>query len=314
MLELLWYQKCNLWLINVIISMSSFRRIIISTNYIAKTAIKWTTAFYAVLGLISVFVSFEELFSEEISVCDKIKISLIVLIGIWFICALIVSFIVVIRNRNKVLDGKNGKGVFLIYGDLFDSKIVKDEKRYICFAVNRCFDTIVDDKLIASKSVHGIAFNRLYLQNGLTPEKLNDAIKGSIKGNPSFEIVPRSRKCEGNLKRYEVGTYANLQIDNKLNYLLLGLTWFDSNLNAYASKQDYVYAVQRMIEMINIEAQGFPVLMPIIGTGFSRTDLNERDALRYMIESFRININKITSDIYIIVHESAKNRVSIVDL
>ena len=91
------------------------------------------------------------------------------------------------------------------------------------------------------------------------------------------------------------------------------MTWFDSNLNAYASKQDYVLAIQKMIEMINMEAQGFPVLIPVIGTGFSRADLNEGEALRFMIESFRINVNKITSDIYIVVHESAKNRVSITD-
>ena len=69
-----------------------------------------------------------------------------------------------------------------------------------------------------------------------------------------------------------------------------------------------------MIESFDNESQGYPVLMPIIGAGRSRTDLTEREALEYILEAFRINKNKITSDIYIVIHESAKNRVSIADL
>lgn len=53
-----------------------------------------------------------------------------------------------------------------------------------------------------------------------------------------------------------------------------------------------------MIEFFDNESQGFPVLMPIIGAGRSRTDLTEREALEYILEAFRINKNKITSDIY----------------
>ncbi len=66
-----------------------------------------------------------------------------------------------------------------------------------------------------------------------------------------------------------------------------------------------------MIESFDMEAQGYPVLIPIIGTGRSRTNLTEAEALEYMIAAFKINQSKITSDIYIVVYESAKNRVSI---
>lgn len=85
-------------------------------------------------------------------------------------------------------------------------------------------------------------------------------------------------------------------------------------MNAQTPKQDYVKALQKMIEIFDMEAQGYPVLIPIIGTGRSRTDLMEREALEYLIEAFKINKRKITSDIYIVVFESAKNRVSIADL
>ena len=54
--------------------------------------------------------------------------------------------------------------------------------------------------------------------------------------------------------------------------------------------------------------------MPVIGTGRSRTDLQDREALEYLVEAFKINQTKIKSDVYIVIFESAKNRVAIADL
>ena len=289
----------------------ALRRIWLSLEYIAKTAATWTGFIYALIGFLCVFVSFEGLFPVDATFWYKFWVSAGVLAGIYLVCAIVLIVIVLCQNKKKVADGYNGKGVYLLYGDLFDPKIVKGEKRYIGFAVNRCFDTIVDDDLISATSVHGIAFNKLYSHNLHTPQSLDAAIQGAIKGNPAFTMVAQADKPKGNLKRYEVGAYANLTIDTKLNYLLLGLTWFNSNLNAKSSKQDYVLAIQKMIETFDMEAQGYPVLIPIIGTGRSHTDLTENEALEYMIEAIKINQEKVTSDIYIVVYEDAKNRVSI---
>ena len=289
----------------------ALRRVWLSYKFILKKAATWTAAIYALAGLLSVFVSFEEVFNESAKFWCKFWVSVGVLAGAFLFFAILWIIIVLCKNKKRVVEGHNGKGVYLLYGDLFDPTIVRNEKRYIGFAVNRCFDTVVDNNLISATSVHGMAFNRLYSQNLFTPQSLNTAIQGAIKGNPSYSMVAQTEKPQGNLKRYEVGAYANLPINTKLNYLLLGLTWFDNNLNARASKQDYVHAIQKMIESIDLEAQGYPVLIPIIGTGRSRTDLTETEALEYMIAAFKINQSKITSDIYIVVYESAKNRVSI---
>lgn len=291
-----------------------FLRVKLSLRYIAQQASEWTAAIYAVAGLLSLIVSFEGIFSNDASFWQKLLIAALVLVGIWLMCFIIVLVRVGCRTKKKVLDGQNGKAVYVVYGDIFDATLVNESKRYISFAVNRCFDTEVNDRLVSANTVHGMAFNRLYNSNQYTPASLNSVIQGAIKGIPAFITLTRGEKPEGNLKRYEVGTYANLPIDNNLNYLLLGLSSFDSNLNAQTSKQEYVLAIQRMIESFDMEAQGYPVLVPIIGTGKSRADLKEREALEYMIEAFKMNQTKITSDVYIVVYESAKNRVSIADL
>lgn len=289
-------------------------RIWLTRKYITKTAAKWTASLYALAGLISVFVSFEGVFPATTSLLKKILISVAILVGVWLCCAIICSIWVCIQKKKKVVDGRNGKAVYVVYGDLFDSEIVNGQKRYIAFAVNRCFDTIVDDNLVGANTIHGTAFNRLYAQKLYTPESLSEALQKSIKGNPTSIMLSKADKKEGNLKRYEVGTYANLKIDENLNYLPIGLSWFDNNLNAHTSLQDYVLAMQKMVEAFDKESQGYPVLMPIIGTGRSRTDLQEREALKYLIAAFKTNQVKIMSDIYIVVYESDENRVTIADL
>lgn len=291
-----------------------FRRIWLSKNYIAKTAGQWTAALYAVAGLVGLFVSFEGLFSANDPFWYKFLISLAILVGTWLLCAIVVAIRVGCQTKKKVVEGKNGKAVYVVYGDIFDADIVKNQKRYIAFAVNRCFDTVVDDNLVGATTVHGMAFNKLYEKGMYNSNTLNTALQAAIKGKPTSQMLTTAQKPEGNLKRYEVGAYANLPIDANLNYLLLGLTYFDTNLNAQVSKQEYVLCMQKLIEYFDMEAQGYPVLMPIIGTGRARADLQEREALEYLISAFKINQNKITSDVYIVVYESAKNRVAIADL
>ena len=247
-----------------------FRRVNLSWKYIFKKASEWTVAVYAVAGLVRMLVAFEGVFSQETKFLSKLLVAIAVLLCVWVLCAIVQVFVVGFRSKKKVLDGQNGKSVYVLYGDLFDSSIVKNSKRFIGFAVNRCFDTIVNDNLVSAKTIHGKAFKKLYEQGSYTPSSLDVAIQAAIKGNPSSIDLLRTQKKEGNLKRYEIGTYANLQIDANLNYLLLGLSYFDDNLNAQTPKSDYVLAIQKLIESFDKEAQGYPVLMPIIGTGKSR--------------------------------------------
>ena len=289
-------------------------RVKLGWKYILMKATDWTVEVYAVAGLISLFVSFEGIFDTNATFFCKLLVALSILAGVWLLCAIINAIIVGCKNKKEVVEGPNGKNVYVVYGDLFDPQIVNNQKRYICFAVNRCFDTDVNDRLISSTTIHGIAFKKLYERNLYTAETLNTAIQATIHSTVDPIVVDRADKPEGNLCRYEVGAYANLSIEGNLNYLMLGLSMINSNLNAQTSKSDYVLAVQKMIESFDNESQGYPVLMPIIGTGRSRKDFKEREALEYIIEAFRINKNKITSDIYIVIHESAKNRVSIADL
>lgn len=293
-----------------------FKRLWNSRKFIGKRSFAVLTLIYAVLGFVRMFVALEGLFPKETPMRYKVVVSVLILLGVWSLCVIGVSFWVLCRRKKKVVDGRNGKGVYVLYGDLFDERIVPKsmKRRNICFAVNRCFDTMVDDNLISSATLHGIALKRLYDAGIYTSKTLDDAIKLFISPAAGFEMLTPQQKPQGNLNRYEVGTAVDIPVSDKLHYFMVGVSAFNAELKAETSRSEYCLAIQRTIEFCDSHAQGYPVIMPIIGGLLSRTGQSEQDLLCYIIKCFELNRDHINQDIYIVVREGAKNTVSIVDL
>ena len=287
-----------------------------SRKFIGKRSFAVLTLIYAVLGFVRMFVALEGLFPKETPMGYKVVVSVLILLGVWSLCVIGVSFWVLCRGKKKVVDGRNGKGVYVLYGDLFDERIVPKsvKRRNICFAVNRCFDTMVDDNLISSATLHGIALKRLYDAGIYTPKTLDDTIRLFISPTAGYEMLTPQQKPQGNLKRHEVGTAVDIPVSDKLHYFMVGVSAFNAELKAETSRSEYCLAIQRAIEFCDSHAQGYPVIMPIIGGFLSRTGQSEQDLLRYIIKCFELNRDRINQDIYIVVREGAKNAVSIVDL
>lgn len=72
--------------------------------------------------------------------------------------------------------------------------------------------------------------------------------------------------------------------------------------------------MQRMIEYCNARSQGFPVVMPLIGAGQSRTGNDERAILEYLIGLLKMNKTLIMSDIHIVVRNSGKETIPITEI
>ena len=106
----------------------------------------------------------------------------------------------------------------------------------------------------------------------------------------------------------------NLPINAKENYLLWGLSTFNSQLKAHTSMQEYSLAVQKLIEACNTESAGFPVLIPLVGTGLSRTNKTQEDVICYLVNAFKLNKSEINCDIHIIIKEELKKEISIINI
>lgn len=292
-------------------------RLMLNLTYIAKLATKWTGAVFAFVGVVSTFASLSDLFDPQMSPFRKLLISASILAGVWIVSFAICAFHVLHKRRIEVLELNSGHHVYVQYGDIFSEEEVLEpnKRRNIVIPVNRCFDTLVDDDLVSSKSLHGIAMNKLYHAQTFTQESLNEAIRNNLALQQAQSIhISESQKRKGNLVRYRVGSVAEIIASEKCTYFFLGLTVFDENLKASVSNVSYVAALMRLLEFCNTRSQGFPVVIPLIGGGMARTGKSERDILKYMICFLNLYKDLLNCDIHIVVRDSGKGSIAITDL
>ena len=291
------------------------KKIWMNKEYIAKITSTIIGSIYAFLGFIGMLVPLEEIMGCKMSIWIRVLISICILVGIWIVCFFVVGIILSNKKRFTLIKANSGYKLYIQYGDLFNEhEVIKaEERRNIVIPVNRCFDTIVDNHLISERTIHGMAFKSLYSKNLYTTDSLNTTIQ-QLLVNKNYITISEVDKPMGNLKRYPVGTVVDLPCNHKEHYFLWALSTFDCDLKAHTTMQDYAVAVQKLIESCNIESEGFPVVLPIVGTGLSRTKKDQVDVIKYLVNAFRLNKNDINCDIHIIVNENIKKEISIMNL
>lgn len=296
---------------------SVYNRLLINRSAIWKLACTITGSIFTLWGFISLFNPLENIFQNDTTSLCKLLIGLLVLLVVFIFSYIIAAFIVLCSNQICIGESLSKKKVYVKYGDMYSPQIVEcndNYKRAIVVSVNRCFDTIVDNHLVSQNTQHGKVFQKLYDNHIYTPESLNQIISNILRSNTAYKELTNEEKPEGNRKRYDVGTIVNLPIDDNLSYYLLGFSYFDEHLNAHTSKDDFVLAVQRLIEFCNQNAQGYPVVLPLLGSGLSRTNIGLKDILHYLVDAFAINKDIINNDFYIVVWRGDKDKVAIEEL
>lgn len=295
----------------------NMHRVILNRKYIAKLATHWTSGLFAFLGLIGTFVSLSDVLDSSLSIQCRIGISIGILVGVWLISFTGCALYVYKKRRIEVVELNNGHHIYVQYGDVFseDEVLKPQERRSIVIPVNRCFDTLVDNDLVSSGTLHGVAMNKLYQENGFNMNTLGDAIKSNLNlQQVPYENLSIADKRKGNLKRFPAGTVAEIKISEQCTYFFLGLSKFDKNLKASTSEEEYVLAMMKLLEFCNERSQQFPVVMPLIGAGLSRTKKSEKDILTYIIGLVKMNKELINCDLHIIVRDNGKESIAITDL
>ena len=269
---------------------------------------------------ISTFASIYEIAIGKILEGESSTLNTIKWLVVTFVLLYLLSFVgvclwLLLTNNIKVFS-TDKHSVYVHFDDLFNNEITnnKSEHKNIVINVNRCFDTIVNNELISEKTLHGIVFKELYEKKRYTEETLQAAIYDSLSGFDYIDIQ-KEEKNQGNLKRYNIGTIAKIDDTSTTSYYLLAMSTFDKNLNAHTSKEDFVLGIQRLIEYCDKNSQGFPVLMPLLGSGLSRTGLdNYSDILQYIINSLRMNKDILNCDFHIYIRPQDKQKINFENL
>lgn len=290
----------------------------INKKYITGLACKWTVMLFSLLGFVGTFVSLNDIIPNNWKFRYKMLFSIIIIIIIFLIFWILCAFWFERQKWIEVFEGNNGCHIYVQYGDVFSPNEVRspNQRRNVIIPVNRCFDTIIDDDLVSSRTLHGIAFRKLYSSGKYNEDSLNTALYTDLNIRQRLvpEDISNNEKRRGNLKRYSLGTVAEIVGESDCTYFFIALSTFDYNLSAHATQEEYVLTMQRMIEYCYSRSQGFPVVMPLIGAGQSRIGNNEREILEYIIGLFKMNKDLIMSDIHIVVRNSGKDTISITGL
>lgn len=292
------------------------QQIWLNADSIARRATRATSVIFAIVGFISTFSPLGELLDVTTPITQRILFSFALLVAFWLFCCLVFSVILICKNRYEVLAVNNGHHVYVQYGDLFSDRIAKRDslRRNIVVPVNRCFDTIVDDDLISSNSLHGKMIRRILEAGIYDSATLDSTIHAQLERAVVDATLTREQKRKGNLRRYAVGTVAEIPCTSKITYFLLGLSSFDSELHAHTSDEEYALALLRLVKYCDTRSNGFPVIMPLIGAGASNTRKSESDILSYLLCLLKMNADLVNCDIHIVVRESGRNSIGISEI
>lgn len=205
------------------------------------------------------------------------------------------------RSKSKIelkLSDKVKSKIF--FGDLFKSKEI------IVIPVNEYFDTIVDEKIISSNTIHGKFVQKFF---GGNESELKKQINKELS-----KYVPLETNLErqhGNKDKYSLGTVCEVKNDSKVFYLL-ALTRFNTNHRAEVKNSEYLRVLCDLFSYVEQNSQGRNVSIPLIGAGHSGVNLSKQKLLEFLLFSIALKDDlTLINGVSIVLHESIKKEIDL---
>jgi len=283
---------------------------------ILSLSLKILGSVFTLFAIVLSFVSW-----EEIGVA-KVGPRLLIFLAICILSFISSSLLVVLVLKRKRIWTKGKNSVYAQYGDLFKMSFLAKEKnnRIVVIPFNDTFETIVESisetinkPLVSANSIHGQWIGEYCDNMGVTVDELNTRIQKNLKVQSikPKKIYTREEKERGNLNSYDIGTIATIDGPNKVKFLLLVISTFDSNNNARSTKRNIRESVYDLIEYYDKKGQSDQLYMPLIGTGHSRADLSHEQSLRIIKSCILDSDKKIHGKMNVVVYEKDRDKVSI---
>ena len=218
---------------------------------------------------------------------DKIIASLFVLL--MFIVAIIERFV----PKTILINGGKTR-LILEYGDIL-------EKRggVVVIPVDRNYNTVVDDRVISHKSIHGQFIDKKLR----SPDEARRLIGSKLSCKPDEQCA---------FKQQSLGNIVAITVDDS-EYYLLALSQLDSHYKAHCSYSDYMSVFNSLLDYADEHLNGRVLYMPLIGNGLSDVfgSIDDTEALKIMCSMIRLGQKTRISEIHIVINKNAKTRVKI---
>jgi len=181
--------------------------------------------------------------------------------------------------------------------NLIKDDIFADNNKNTVIPVNEYFDVHVGDGIICERSIHGQFIKRF---NGSIQE-LKSKIYSSLDG-VKYETVVRGEHCC--TRRYDIGTIAKVNIENK-TYLLLATTVFDEENHVVYSPLNHMKALAGLASYVQQNINGGEITLPLIGTGRGG-ELSAVNSLQTILNAFSITPDIKKETTLSIIHQCKK--------
>ena len=221
--------------------------------------------------------------------------------------SVIYIFLWIRANRLRQIDIRIGITTVVIKsGDIFKEDGLK------AIAFNEYFDTRVDDKIIAKKSLNG----QFILNHIDDVDKLNSDIESDDDLKNSI-VEKEVKRKQGKMTQYKLGS--SILINDE--YILTAFSRFNKNNQAELTIQEYVNFLLTFWNEINRLYAQRTVSVPVFGAGITRfrngfEDIDINELLQIMVWTFKVSKIKFTypAKLQIIIHEDLLKKVNLYEL
>ena len=176
---------------------------------------------------------------------------------------------------------------------------------------NDFFDNVVNEDLVAAKSIDGQMINRFWAGNlaGMNAEVIKQ-LEGEV-----CEVVERNAPAK--TRRYKIGTSIVLRASERLRIIWVALTTTDIVTNkTHADLDDLALTIRAALIKARNRGNGDTLNIPLMGGGLSRTGMGSAFLLNLLIgiivdESKKQNI---TERINIVFTKSVLEDINLLDV
>ncbi len=193
--------------------------------------------------------------------------------------------------------------ITVMFGDIFAQDGCK------AISVNEFFDSTVDEKHVASASLHGAMLTRCWA--GDTADWDRQVAQELARVQPN-EVVT-GRVTPGKPNRYAIGTTVSVS-RNSHDFLCVVLTkTCTTTLEASATSDDLQHAVRGLLAKARTVCSGRPLNIPLLGSGLARTGIKPNIIVDLILLAIfeESRTRKITGTIRIVLPTNLRDRVDL---
>lgn len=227
-----------------------------------------------------------------------VALSIVVGIGFYFLDGYYLTGF--LKKRVEIINHGFDTKIFVEFTDLFE------QEGWKAVGVNDFFDSIVDEDLVSSKSLHGHILKTYWPNNR---EDWQKQINASLK---NIEAT-KERRPKGNSRRYSIGTTGSATVDgNKFLFVALGRSDSSNNVTT-ASAETLICAVRGMLAKARAVCSFEPLSIPLMGSGLARVGIKTSVLVDLILAAVLEETmqGKVTGTICIVLPTSKKGEINL---